>query len=162
MSKEDVYDNLFDDWNSTPTPDKPQPRGKVPYGNYTVRIERTALTRSKNEKPMFSWEFHIVGGEHAGRRLYKSNYIGTPAAVGWFKSDLLACGIDVPAKMNKAVLTKLQGELLDLLLAVSYREGKNGYDKVYINFPKGYSDREPVQAKPAEPKRDENFDDVPF
>ena len=102
----------------------------IPDGKYQVEVSHVELRRTKNTgDPSLAWEMRVIGGEHAGRKLWRNNVLKTKENMRWFKKDLRKCGVELP-KLSALPLH------LDKLIGVRLEIKKSSHGKyfnVYLN-----------------------------
>lgn len=101
----------------------------IPDGKYQVNVEQVELARAKTSgNPMLKWKLRILGPSCAGRYLFRNSVI-TQKTVGFLKTDLHTCGLDL-SRLSE--LNQNLEKLLDLKLEVKkHTRGEN--ENIYIN-----------------------------
>jgi hypothetical protein len=107
----------------------------VPDGNYQVKVESVKMKETKESRlPMLTWEFKIIAGEHAKRKIFKNDVLDPDSKwinekMTYLKTDLSTCGVTLDSiKDIESVLDKL----LDVNLEITVKS-KGEYQNVYIN-----------------------------
>jgi hypothetical protein len=118
-----------DDYVEVPVQEQSE-REELPDGKYQVVVDKVELTTTKTSgAPILKWALKVLGGPHAGRRLFRHNLIGSKDNLKWLKTDLHTCGL-VLAKLSE--LPDRLGELLDVKLEVT-KKTNGEFTNVYIN-----------------------------
>jgi len=129
----------------------------LPAGHYTVTVAKAMWDEAKTtETPCILWHLKVVDGDHAGRMMFKRNWLkeGSEANMRFLAQDLkLVIGempkLDDPGLMNK---------LLDKVLFVKKQgDGDRDYE-VWING----VDRRVEAENPAASSKTLADDDIPF
>lgn len=124
----------------------------VPLGTYQCIIDSVSFNVSDNGADYFAWQFKILSGEYKDGLIFKKVYFNKKADVeikkmqmGFFKTDLSVCGIDVT---QPKLLSRMKNDsdflkpLLDVQVQIKVKKGKkyignDGTEKtstnVYIN-----------------------------
>lgn len=111
------------------------PDGKYQVNVETVNIDSHAPKDGGAVVPTVKWKFKVLTGDHAGRLIFKTNYLRDKTAVGFLKNDLVTCGLKIDKLSH---LRDNLERLLDLKLAVQVKRTKSKtsdaeYVNVYIN-----------------------------
>lgn len=142
---------LDDAYDRAQTQD-PDAFSKLPDGDYRARITGAQFRRSKNGEPMLTWDFDVIGGEHAGRTIQK-NTVVKETTLGIIKSDLAFLGITArPLSAVRPHLEKVIGVTIDLRLQTNTGKDGKEYSNTYFQKIAG--------AKGSAPAADE--DSIPF
>jgi hypothetical protein len=128
------YLNQFEEGFRRAETKEPVDFDPLPDGKYKVRVDKAQLVENQyTGNPQLTWEFEIVEGKHASRKIWKYNQLDSQDRVNWLKQDFRNCGVLL------ASLSTLQQELvglLDKVLIVNLKTNtsKNGkdYQNVYI------------------------------
>lgn len=107
--------------------EEPEVYVALPDGQYNavVQIARPELTNTSNKRCLF-WDLIVVDGPHEGKHIFRRNMLETPQNIGWLKSDLRKCGIDIdsPDFVPTDFLAGGTEALIGLALSVSLKTGK--------------------------------------
>ena len=112
---------------------KVQTMDSLPDGLYQVLIESVDLTETKEtHKPMFKWCFVVAAGEYQGRHLWKNDVL-TTEKMGYFKTDLWKCGLDIEDINDLPGALK---QLLDVALEVKQvtKPNPKDPDRPFVNI----------------------------
>jgi hypothetical protein len=101
-----------------PFRDEPIPAGGggVPPGEYRIKLYSLNLGYSKAGDLMLSQEWHVVGGQYDGWKVFRNNMLTTNQNLGYLKKDLKTMGVNVDDARFKlsSFLDKNLNKLLDV------------------------------------------------
>lgn len=102
--------------------------GSIPDGRHYAKVMEAYLKRSAAGNPMLKWVLEIVGGDHAGTKVYRQNMMQTQENMKWLKIDLKTAGIELKkASELEANLDKLIGIYLEIKKAT-----KGEFENIYL------------------------------
>jgi hypothetical protein len=107
---------------------------KYPDSKYQARLDKLYFSKTKEkpdkpQKQMCVFDFEIISGEFASRRILKFAFMDTADGLDFLTRDLRRVGID--SFMWSNVQEKFAGSL-DKLFELELKTGKGGYQAVYI------------------------------
>lgn len=125
---------------------------KLPDDEYQARLDKLYINRSKKGKVQTVWEFEVMSGPHAFRKIMKFSGMDTNAGLDFLTRDLRNVGID---NFRWSTVQEQFGKPLDKLFLLKLQtKEKNGqvFQSIYIL--KGLN--------PDEIMKSDALDDVPF
>jgi len=128
---------------------------KLPDGEYQARLDSLYFSRSKKERMQCVWEFEIISGVQAFRKIMKFSGMDSTIGLDFLTRDLRRVGID---KFKWSDVQTQFGKPLDklFLLRLETKVKKDqSFQSVFIV--KALNQDEVMVSKPLK-----NDDDVPF
>ena len=108
---------------------------RVPDGKYQIKVEKAALAKSREKgTPMIRWQFGVISGAHAGRKIFKNSII-THESMRFVKGDLEKLGLKLGrlSELEKH-LPGLIGQAAEVSVVTKAKaEGGQEYLNVYVN-----------------------------
>ena len=100
-----------------------EPGGKVPEGDYPVRVKEVTLEESSSGNPYLKWIFEIIDGKHKGKVLYHNTSL-QPQALFNLRNTLEALGMEVPQTVVELDLDNLIGLKAAVSVEIEVYQGK--------------------------------------
>jgi len=67
----------------------------VPNGDYSVRVQKAEVAKSKSsDATLLKWQMRVLGPKHAGRMVWKNSVISSKS-MPYLKAELLLCGLEL-------------------------------------------------------------------
>jgi len=130
---------------------------KLPDGEYRGRLDRLYFSRSKKERMQCVWEFEIISGAQAFRKVMKFSGMDTAMGLDFLTRDLRRVGIDKFKWSN--VQTQFDKPLDKLFLLRLETKVKKGQSFQSVFIVRALKEDEVMVSKPL---RIDDDDDVPF
>ena len=108
---------------------------KLPDGEYHARLDKLYITRSKKERMQCVWDFEVISGAQAFRKIMKFSGMDTAQGLDFLTKDLRRVGID---KFKWSDVQEQFGKPLDkvfLLVLKTKMKDEQSFQAVYIVKP---------------------------
>src|SRR5690606_8210092 len=100
-----------------------EPGGKVPEGDYPVRVKEITLEESSSGNLYLRWVLEIIDGKHKGKVLYHNTSL-QPQALFNLRNTLEALGMEVPQAVVELDLDNLIGLKAAVSVEIEVYQGK--------------------------------------
>ena len=130
-----------------------EPGGKVPEGDYPVRVREVTVEESSSGNPYLKWVFEIIDGRYKGRILYHNTSL-QPQALFNLRNTLEALGMEVPQAVVELDLDNLVGLKAAVSVEIEVYQGKEKSRVVEV-FPL----EDLVEDEDDEDGEDEDYED---
>ena len=100
-----------------------EPGGKVPEGDYPVRVKEVTVEESSSGNPYLKWVLEIIDGKHKGKVLYHNTSL-QPQALFSLRNTLEALGMEVPQTVVELDLDNLIGLKAAVSVEIEVYQGK--------------------------------------
>ena len=154
MDENEIYLKALDEMHN-PVSVEDDVFTKLPDGEYQGRLDRLYISRSKKERMQCVWEFEIISGVQAFRKIMKFSGMGSTIGLDFLTRDLRRVGID---KFKWSDVQTQFGKPLDKLFLLRL-ETKIKKDQIFqsVFIVKALNQDEVMVSKSLK-----NDDDVPF